>query len=275
MNQILKFGRSILALILILFFMGPIYWLINTSLKSPIELLGDNVQIFPKSFYWGNYSDALEKSGIIRAFLNSIFVSLVSTMLIIILIAAPAYYFARRKNKITQTMSIWILISQVFPVSLIIIPMFLTLQRFNLINTTWGLILVYVVINTPFSLWLLRSFIVTVPFEIEEAAAIDGANLFQILWRVLFPLLVPGFVVVAIFTFINVWNEFFFALVLLSDPEKSTLPLKLAQFVGSEGRALIGTLSAATVISTLPAFLMYAVIQRRFSENLISGAVKG
>lgn len=275
MNQILKFGRSILALILIIFFMGPIYWLINTSLKSPIELLGDNVQIFPKSFYWGNYSDALEKSGIIRAFLNSIFVSLISTMLIIILIAAPAYYFARRKNKITQTMSIWILISQVFPVSLIIIPMFLTLQRFNLINTTWGLILVYVVINTPFSLWLLRSFIVTVPFEIEEAAAIDGANLFQILWRVLFPLLVPGFVVVAIFTFINVWNEFFFALVLLSDPEKSTLPLKLAQFVGSEGRALIGTLSAATVISTLPAFLMYAVIQRRFSENLISGAVKG
>jgi multiple sugar transport system permease protein len=169
----------------------------------------------------------------------------------------------------------WILISQVFPVSLIIIPMFLTLQRFNLINTTWGLILVYVVINTPFSLWLLRSFIVTVPFEIEEAAAIDGANLFQILWRVLFPLLVPGFVVVAIFTFINVWNEFFFALVLLSDPEKSTLPLKLAQFVGSEGRALIGTLSAATVISTIPAFLMYAVIQKKFSENLVSGAVKG
>jgi multiple sugar transport system permease protein len=275
MNQILKFGRSILALILMVFFMGPIYWLINTSLKSPIELLGDNVQIFPKSFYWGNYSDALEKSGIIRAFLNSIFVSLTSTLLIILLIAAPAYYFARRKNKITQTMSMWILISQVFPVSLIIIPMFLTLQRFNLINTTWGLILVYVVINTPFSLWLLRSFIVTVPFEIEEAAAIDGANLFQILWRVLFPLLVPGFVVVAIFTFINVWNEFFFALVLLSDPEKSTLPLKLAQFVGSEGRALIGTLSAATVISTIPAFLMYAVIQKKFSENLVSGAVKG
>lgn len=275
MKQTLKFGRSILALILIVFFMGPIYWSINTSLKSPIELLGDNVQIFPKSFYWGNYSDALEKSGIVRAFLNSIFVSLISTLLIIILIAAPAYYFARRKNKITQTMSIWILISQVFPISLIIIPMFLTLQRFNLINTTWGLILVYVVINTPFSLWLLRSFIVTVPFEIEEAAAIDGANLFQILRKVLFPLLVPGLIVVAIFTFINVWNEFFFALVLLSDPEKSTLPLKLAQFVGSEGRALVGTLSAATVISTIPAFLMYAVIQKKFSENLISGSVKG
>ncbi|MEY3636774.1 MAG: hypothetical protein RL147_1203, partial [Actinomycetota bacterium] len=110
MNQILKFGRSILALILMVFFMGPIYWLINTSLKSPIELLGDNVQIFPKSFYWGNYSDALEKSGIIRAFLNSIFVSLTSTLLIILLIAAPAYYFARRKNKITHTMSMWILI---------------------------------------------------------------------------------------------------------------------------------------------------------------------
>lgn len=275
MNLAMKMGRSVLAIVLIVFFVGPIYWLINTSLKTPIELLANDVQILPNSFFLGNYFDALEKSGLVRAFWNSIFVSVVSTVLIIILIAAPAYYFARRKNKLTRAMSGWILISQVFPVSLIIIPMFLTLQRFNLINTTWGLILVYVVTNTPFSLWLLRSFIISIPFEIEEAAAIDGANLLQILRKVLAPLLVPGLVVVSIFTFVNVWNEFFFALVLLSDPEKSTLPLKLAQFVGSEGRALVGTLSAATVISIIPAFLMYVVIQRKFSVNLISGAVKG
>lgn len=275
MKSTMKLARSLLAIVLIVFFVGPIYWLVNTSLKSPIELLGNDVQVFPKSFFLGNYTDAFEKSGLVRAFWNSIFVSVTSTVIIIFLIAAPAYYFARKKNKLTRSMSGWILISQVFPVSLIIIPMFLTLQRFNLINTTWGLILVYVVTNTPFSLWLLRSFIISIPFEIEEAAAIDGANLLQILRKVLAPLLIPGFVVVSIFTFVNVWNEFFFALVLLSDPDKSTLPLKLAQFVGSEGRALVGTLSAATVISTIPAFLMYAVIQRKFSANLISGAVKG
>lgn len=255
--------------------MGPLYWLLNTSFKSPIELLSDTVQVFPNGFFLGNYADALDKSGIVRAFMNSLIVTSISTILIVLLITAPAYYFARQKNGLTRSMSAWILVSQVFPVSLIIIPMFLTLQKLNLINTTWGLILVYVVTNTPFSLWLLRSFIIAIPYEIEEAAAIDGASLHKILYRIIAPLLRPGFVVVSIFTFVNVWNEFFFALVLLSDPEKSTLPLKLAQFVGAEGRALIGTLSAATVLSTIPAFLMYLVIQKKFSENLVTGAVKG
>lgn len=275
MNFILKLGRSALAIVLIIFFLGPIYWLINTSFKTPIELLADHVQLFPKSLFFGNYSVALEKSGIVKAFFNSVLVSTISTLSILLLIAAPAYYFARRKNSITRSMSAWILISQVFPISLIVIPMFLTLQKLNLINSTPGLISVYVVINTPFSLWLLRSFIISIPLEIEEAAAIDGANLLQIIRKIIAPLLVPGFVVVSIFTFVNVWNEFFFALVLLSDPEKSTLPLKLAQFVGAEGRALVGALSAATIMSTIPAFLMFAVIQRKFSENLVAGAVKG
>ena len=267
--------KSLFAVLLIIFFVGPLYWLVNVSLRSPIEILDDSLRLFPKGLYLENYSTAFEKSGIVRAFFNSVFVSVVSTLVIIVLVAAPAYYFARRKNRVTKSMSGWILISQVFPVSLIIIPMFLTLQKLHLVNSTTGLILVYVVTNTPFSLWLLRSFILSIPVEVEEAAAIDGANLIQILRRIVVPLLIPGLVVVSIFTFVNVWNEFFFALVLLADPEKSTLPLKLAQFVGAEGRALVGALSAATIISTIPAFLMYAVIQRKFSDNLVAGAVKG
>ena len=267
--------KSLFAILLIIFFVGPLYWLVNVSLRSPIEILDDSLRLFPKGLYLENYSTALEKSGIVRAFFNSVFVSVVSTLVIVVLVAAPAYYFARRKNRVTKSMSGWILISQVFPVSLIIIPMFLTLQKLHLVNSTTGLILVYVVTNTPFSLWLLRSFILSIPVEVEEAAAIDGANLIQILRRIVVPLLIPGLVVVSIFTFVNVWNEFFFALVLLADPEKSTLPLKLAQFVGAEGRALVGALSAATIISTIPAFLMYAVIQRKFSDNLVAGAVKG
>ena len=275
MKIIGKSIKSLFAILLIIFFVGPLYWLVNVSLRSPIEILDDSLRLFPKGLYLENYSTALEKSGIIRAFFNSVFVSVVSTFVIVILVAAPAYYFARRKNRVTKSMSGWILISQVFPVSLIIIPMFLTLQKLHLVNSTTGLILVYVVTNTPFSLWLLRSFILSIPVEVEEAAAIDGANLIQILRRIVVPLLIPGLVVVSIFTFVNVWNEFFFALVLLADPEKSTLPLKLAQFVGAEGRALVGALSAATIISTIPAFLMYAVIQRKFSDNLVAGAVKG
>jgi multiple sugar transport system permease protein len=131
------------------------------------------------------------------------------------------------------------------------------------------------VINLPFSLWLLRNFVIAIPIEIEEASMLDGVTKIQFFRFLLIPLLLPGLIVVAIFTFINVWNEFFFALVLISDPEKSTLPLKLAQFLGSEGRGRIGALAAATVISTLPSLLLFGVIQKRFSENLVAGALKG
>lgn len=267
--------QKALSIILILFYIGPIYWLLNTSFKRPIELLDNKVNFLPKSLDLGNYVEALQKSGIKTAFVNSIFVTLISTVIIVLFVAAPAYFFARKKNALTRGMSIWILVSQVFPLSLIIIPLFLTLQRLHLVNTTPGLILVYIITNVPFSLWLLRTFIVGIPFELEEAGSIDGAKLHQILRFIILPLVLPGVLVVALFTFVNVWNEFFFALVLISDPDKSTLPLKLAQFLGSEGRGRIGALAAATVLSSIPAFFMYALIQRKFSDNLIAGATKG
>jgi multiple sugar transport system permease protein len=172
-------------------------------------------------------------------------------------------------------MSLWILISQVFPLSLLIIPLFLSMQRLNLINSQFGLILIYVIINIPFSLWLLRSFVLNIPKELEEAARIDGATTAYMIRTVILPLLLPGMVVVAIFTFVNVWNEFFFALVFLSDPEKATLPLKLAQFLGSEGRGRFGALAAATVMAIIPALVMFGIIQRKFSDNFLAGAVKG
>jgi multiple sugar transport system permease protein len=157
----------------------------------------------------------------------------------------------------------------------LIIPIFLTLQRLSLINTRPGLILIYVIINLPFALWLLRGFVLSIPRELEEAAQIDGASFTEIIRNVIFPLLAPGLIVVATFTFINVWNEFFFALVILSDPEKSTLPLKLAQFLGAEGRGLFGALAAATTLAIIPSLALFTLIQKRFSDNFLAGAVKG
>lgn len=270
-----KIIRNLVAIPLLIFFALPIYWLLNMSLKRPIELLDNRPHFLPSKFYLGNYSEALAKSGILRAFGNSLLISLITTVLVILVVVAPAYYFARRRNSITRGMAAWILISQVFPLSLIVIPLFLTLQKLHLVNTTPGLILVYIITNVPFSLWLLRSFITAIPIEVEEAGAIDGASTTQILRSIVMPLLLPGLLVVAIFVLISVWNEFFFALVLISDPEKSTLPLKLAQFLGAEGRARVGALAAATIISTVPALLMYGLIQGKFSENLIAGATKG
>lgn len=268
---------SIGTLVAFFFFFlgGPFLWLIGMSVKPPIDILAYEPRLFPKKFYFQNYQDALDKAGIVPAFFNSLAISAISTLIILILAVAPSYFFARSKGALTKSVSIWILISQVFPLSLLIIPLFLTMQRLSLINTRPGLILIYIIINLPFALWLLRGFVLSIPRELEDAARIDGATFTQIIRSVIFPLLAPGLIVVAVFTFINVWNEFFFALVILSDPDKSTLPLKLAQFLGAEGRGLFGALAAATTIAIIPSLALFALIQKRFSDNFLAGAVKG
>jgi multiple sugar transport system permease protein len=276
MSRILgKFTIAFTVFLFVIFLGGPLVWLVSMSLKSPIEILAYEPKLLPNEIQLGNYQEALEKSGIIHAFINSVVISTVSTLVICLLVVVPAYVFARSKGILTKGMSLWILISQVFPLSLLIIPMFLSMQRLNLINSQFGLILIYVIINIPFSLWLLRSFVLNIPKELEEAARIDGATTAYMIRTVILPLLLPGMVVVAIFTFVNVWNEFFFALVFLSDPEKATLPLKLAQFLGSEGRGRFGALAAATVMAIIPALVMFGIIQRKFSDNFLAGAVKG
>jgi multiple sugar transport system permease protein len=169
----------------------------------------------------------------------------------------------------------WILLSQMFPLILIIIPLFLLLKDFKLTDTHAGLVLVYVVWSLPFILWMLQSYVRGIPRDLEEAAAVDGATRFQILRGIVAPLLLPGVIVTTLFAFITAWNEFFFALVLLQTPEKTTLPLKLAQFVGIEGIVRLGPLAAAALLATLPSLLLFVVIQRWLVRGLLSGAVKG
>jgi multiple sugar transport system permease protein len=169
----------------------------------------------------------------------------------------------------------WILVSQVFPVSLIIIPLFMAVRRIGLLDTIWGLVLVYLVASLPFALWMLKGYVSSIPLDLEEAGAMDGASSFQILRRIVFPLLVPGIVATALFTFLNSWNEFFFALVLIQSPENETLPLTLARFMGSEGQVLLGPLAAGAFLATIPSLVIFGVMQRKLASGLLAGAVKG
>ncbi len=162
-----------------------------------------------------------------------------------------------------------------FPLILVIIPLFLVLRRIHLTNTHLGLILVYLVWALPFILWMLQSYIRAIPHELEEAAAVDGARRIQILVRVIAPLLAPGVVVTLLFAFLSAWNEFFFALVLLQSPGLVTLPVKLAQFVGIEGIVRLGPLAAASLLATVPSLLFFSIMQRWLVSGLLSGAVKG
>ncbi len=133
----------------------------------------------------------------------------------------------------------------------------------------------YTVWSLPFALWMLRGYIAGIPSDLEEAGAMDGASRFTVLRKIILPLLAPGLVATALFTFISSWNEFFFALVLIQSPERETLPLTLANFVGAEGQVALGQLAAASLLAAIPSLAFFAVIQRRLTSGLLSGAVKG
>jgi multiple sugar transport system permease protein len=259
-----------------LVFLGfPLLWLISTSLKSPREFASITPSLLPKNPDLSNYTQALTEQGLIRSMLNSLQISVATTVLVVIVSLPVAYALARFRSRLRPITNGWILVSQVFPVILIVIPLFMILRPLHLTNTIPGVVIVYMVWSMPFALWMLQGYVAAVPRELEEAASMDGASRVRTIVLIVMPLLRPGLIATAMFTFISAWNEFFFALVLLQDPQLKTLPLVLARFVGAEGQVQIGPLAAASVLATVPSLVFFAFLQRRLTSGLLSGAVKG
>jgi multiple sugar transport system permease protein len=264
------------AVVCYLVFLGfPLLWLISSSLKSPQEFASITPSLLPKHFDVSNYTDALNEQGLVRGLGNSLQISIFSTILVLIVALPVSYALARFRSRLRPLTNGWILVSQVFPVILIVIPLFMILRPLHLTNTIPGVVIVYMVWSLPFALWMLQGYVAAVPRELEEAASVDGAGRIRTIVSIVMPLLRPGLIATAMFTFISAWNEFFFALVLLQDPELKTLPLVLARFVGAEGQVQFGPLAAASVLATVPSLVFFAFLQRRLTSGLLSGAVKG
>jgi multiple sugar transport system permease protein len=264
------------AVICYLIFLGfPLLWLISSSLKSPREFASITPSILPKHPDLSNYTDALREQGLVHSMWNSLQISVATTVLVLIVSLPVAYALARFRSRLRPITNGWILVSQVFPVILIVIPLFMILRPLHLTNTIPGVVIVYTVWSMPFALWMLQGYVAAVPRELEEAASVDGASRVRTIVSIVMPLLRPGLIATAMFTFISAWNEFFFALVLLQDPQLKTLPLVLARFVGAEGQVQFGPLAAASVLATVPSLVFFAFLQRRLTSGLLSGAVKG
>jgi multiple sugar transport system permease protein len=274
----LQYGALMLYMLFLAF---PLLWLLSVSFKGPRELVELHPHLIPSQWTFENYGQALHgEIGIggvtlLHAAWNSTKVASL-TALITTLIGLPAaYVLARQRGVISKIGLGWILLSQMFPLILIIIPIFLLLRSLHLTDSHTGLVFVYVVWTLPFILWMLQSYVRGIPRDLEEAAMVDGASRFTVLRTVIVPLLAPGVVVTALFAFITAWNEFFLALVLLQTPGRTTLPLLLARFVGVEGIVRLGPLAASALLATLPSLLLFTVIQRWLTRGLMSGAVKG
>lgn len=259
----------------VLFLGFPLLWLLSTAFKSPPELASLHPTLIPRKPTLSNFGEAFREQDLVRAAWNSLRVSVASSLLTTVVAVPAAYGLARYRTALRRASLVWILVSQVFPVILVVVPLFLILQTLGLANSLTGLTLAYLVWLLPFALWMLQSYVRSIPVELEQAAAVDGAGKLRTLVSVVLPLLGPGIAITLLFTFISAWNEFFFSLVLLQDPHLATLPLTLARFVGSEGIVALGPLAAGALLATLPGLLVFALLQRRISSGLLSGAVKG
>jgi multiple sugar transport system permease protein len=268
-------GQYLLLAAFVVFLAFPLIWMLSTSLKGPQELVALNPSLIPASPTLDNFVRALSEQDLVQAAINSAIVATGSAILTVVAALPSAYILVRFPGKLQKVAVAWILVSQVFPMILIVIPLFLILKQLALLNSLPGLMLVYLVWSMPFVLFMLQGFIRAIPIELEEAASVDGAGRIGVVRRIVFPLLAPGIVVVLLFAFIAAWNEFFFALVVLQDPDLTTIPVRLARFVGSEGVVRLGPLAAASLLATLPSLVVFIALQRRITSGLLAGGVKG
>ncbi|MGW5733949.1 MULTISPECIES: carbohydrate ABC transporter permease [Streptomyces] len=267
-------GQYLALLGYLVFLAFPFLWLISTAFKPPRELASLHPTWIPKDPTLANFRQAFDEQPLLRAAGNSL-IAAVCAALIAVAIATPmAYVMARHRTVLARAATGWVVVSQAFPFVLVIIPLFLVLKNLGQINSLPGLIMVYVVWALPFALWMLVGYVRAVPTELEEAAAVDGAGKLRTLVSITAPLLAPGIVATVLFAFITAWNEFFFALVLLKTPEKQTLPVVLTHFIGAEGAADLGPLAAAAFLATLPSLVIFAIIQKRITGGMLTGAVK-
>ncbi|MFC8783373.1 carbohydrate ABC transporter permease [Streptomyces nigra] len=267
-------GQYAALLAYLVFLAFPFLWLVSTAFKPPRELASLHPTWIPKDPTLANFRQAFDEQPLLDAALNSLAAALGTAVVAVVLATPMAYVMARRRTRLARAATGWVVVSQAFPLVLVIIPLFLVLKNLRLIDSMTGLVMVYVVWALPFALWMLVGYVRAVPRELEEAAAVDGAGRLRTLVSVTAPLLAPGLVATALFAFVTAWNEFFFALVLLKTPEKQTLPVVLTHFIGAEGVADLGPLAAAAFLATLPSLAVFALIQRRITGGMLTGAVK-
>lgn len=229
----------------------------------------------PDSLQWINYVNAWINSGMSVYATNSVIISLFALFLTISTGSMAAYVLSRFKFKGNKICMMLFISGLAIPIELLAIPIYIMFINLNLVNTRFGLIMVYTAVGLPFTIFILAGFMRTIPHEIEEAATIDGCAHWGIYWHIILPLSMPGIISVSIFNFLRVWNEYFLALLLITDDAKMPLSLGLYNLqVSSQNACEWGTLFAGAVIVIIPTLLVYVILRNRITSGLTVGALK-
>jgi ABC-type glycerol-3-phosphate transport system permease component len=255
---------------------GAFAWVFNVSMKTNAEFIGTRPWTVAEDWRWQNYADAWSSANVGSFFGNSVIVSVSATVLGVVVSAFAAYPLARipfRGNGLVLSV---FLLGLMVPWMVTFIPLYVTMQDLGLLDSRLGLALVYATYNLPFNVFVLVGFMRTLPGELEEAAAVDGAGPTRTFLRIILPLTGPGLASVSIISFLQNWNEFFYALVLIHSPERMTLPLGLFQLgqAADYGTNWV-TLFAGMIITVVPVLLVFALLQNQVTKGLTAGALKG
>ena len=266
-----RWALVLVALVMVLF---PFYWMINTSLKPASEIFLSPPTFFSSNWSLDAYVTVLIERPFARYFLNSLAVTLGTTVLSVTLAAFAAYGFTRFFPRGATPFIVFLLFTKMLPETLLIIPYFQLMSSVGLLNSYLALILAYSSFALPFSVWMLIGFFRSIPRDIDEAATIDGASYLQTFFLVILPLARPGLVAVALFTFLIAWNSYLWALVLTTDASMHVLSVGVANMVG-EYRVQWNELMAAAVIAAVPVMLLFSLLEKHLVNAITSGAVKG
>jgi multiple sugar transport system permease protein len=265
-------GHYAALLLLALLCVAPILVIFATSLRQQVDIFAAPLDfLFTPTLE--NYRAVLEEDKFDRYLGNSLFVGVVSTLITLVLGCMAAYGLARFRFRGRTTVAYTTLLLRTVPLAVLAIPVFLIWSEWHLVNSLWGLVLLYVAVNLPFTIWLLYGFVLQVPVELEEAAAIDGCGPIRVFTKVLLPLLAPGIAAASIFTFRIAWNEFILALV-LTDRQTRTLPVAASLFITDVGVDW-GKVMAMGSLIAIPPLIFTFVAARQIITGLTAGAVKG
>jgi N,N'-diacetylchitobiose transport system permease protein len=253
----------------------PVYWMVNTSFLRGIDITAPTPHLTPFGGTLENYRKVFRQGAFLTALGNSVMVTAATMTIALLLAVLAAFAVSRFRFRGRKSFVVIVLVVQMVPPEAMVISLFKVLDAWQLINTVLGLTLVYLVFVLPFTIWVLRGFVVAVPVELEEAAMVDGCNRLQAFWRVTLPLMAPGLVATGIFALIQAWNEFVFALVVMNRPEHQTLPVWLQTFnEGAKGTDWGGVMAGSTLMA-VPVVVFFLLVQSRMSQGLTAGAVKG
>lgn len=255
------------------FLLLPIAWLILSSLRNSDSIQSGRLIPYPSELTGSNYVEAFRISNLIT-FLGNSFLIAISVMLLVVFIGSlGAYALSRCKLRGRNTFMMLALMPQFFPYVLILIPFYVLMSNLGLVDSRLGLILTHTSITLPFALWMLTGYFNAIPRDLDQAALIDGCSRLGVLFRIIYPIAIPGMVVAGFFAFVVSWGDYLFVSILSQSQETQTLPIGLQTFMSSL-QVKWGLITAGTVIAIVPTIVFFAIVQRRLVAGLTAGAVK-